>query len=1288
MTAAMDSKTPSQNPNSISKPNVYQIGGVPVEFPYRPYGSQLAFMGRVISTLDRARRQGHCHALIESPTGTGKSLNLLCSSLAWQQQQRSILLATPTQPTPDPLLHGGGFIPEPTPSRNSEQPPPATSARAQKRLFAPKIFYATRTHSQISQVIREFRKTSYRVPMGILASRKHYCINKNVCTKSNVDEECKLLLKDPENLGCVEFKNANKLKAHPSLQQGGCHEVHDIEDLVKVGRTVKGCPYFAAQILAEEGHIVFCPYSYIINPIVRRAMDVDIKGCIVILDEAHNIEDMAREGGSIDAEEEVLFKLQTELGQLCMIDSVAMIYRPLYDMIQGIISWISERKNNLQKREFENYSSHWTGDKAIRELQQAGITQQCFPILQECATKAIKAATDAEPGKLCLSGISAITLEGLFSSLNYFFSENGSHALDYQLALQQHVKRDGSNAASGLKCTFSLWCLNPAIVFREIANLSLSVILTSGTLSPMGSFASELGVQFEVSMEVPHVIDVDSQLWAAVIPSGPANCQLNASYKTADGYPFQDALGASLEEICKIVPSGALVFFPSYKLLEKLRDRWCQTGQWARLNAQKPIFVEPRGTMDEFEPVLRGYYDAIHRNNKTSHGKTRYGLKRVSKHLPTKEFLQNSIRGGAALLAVCRGKVSEGIDFSDENARVVVIVGIPFPNINDIQVVMKKKYNDAYKSSKNLLSGNEWYCHQAFRALNQAAGRCIRHRFDYGAIILLDERYKEERNLTHISRWIRNSIKQYSSFDESLKGLQDFFQNVERRIGPKSKEATGENAMQTDSLVPETNSEISPSSKQSISDQGFPLKKNQKEKKLKHQNRRKMVPENTVATAESSQLAKDSSPTIVEDAPVSLLKARSSRKPKAAGETNKELANSSTSCTDFENITPASSKYSDTLSVESSENILPQSLAIENTVIEDQIASPRDPSDDKSSYSTAANTCNQSLDGPSFSLSTTITSVADTPEKLLYADACNSEKDSSLNMSVNSHSQKRRRIMYSPLSSCTQTGRLSCPDAECSCQVNQVSSRNISRDALQRSESPLAYNCPGSRHKKPIQGLFAEDSCDVSAVSTDDPSMEKKLRICCSVCRSPLGIHENNFLVPCSLTSSSKAYLANVLQPRPPSARLTKSLPQSPQTHLPVLISDIASVDQRIFDRCTKDGAPQHDVWSEEDGCVFRTLTCPFCNVPKTLGVQVMATDASNVHLLNKVFFNADHVDMTYEQTSKQEGTPPVCASVPNFGPTVIQIEKYVYNPQLKNATKSKLRLPKRDHISSDQDGD
>lgn len=43
------------------------------------------------------------------------------------------------------------------------------------------------------------------------------------------------------------------------------------------------------------------------------------------------------------------------------------------------------------------------------------------------------------------------------------------------------------------------------------------------------------------------------------------------------------------------------------------------------------------------------------------------------------------------LIAVCRGKVSEGLDFTDDNARAVVTIGIPFPNIKDLQVKKKKK---------------------------------------------------------------------------------------------------------------------------------------------------------------------------------------------------------------------------------------------------------------------------------------------------------------------------------------------------------------------------------------------------------------------------------------------------------------------------------------------------------------------------------------------------------------------------------------------------------------------
>lgn len=113
-------------PAPKSPRNVLHIGGVPVEFPYRPYGTQLAFMGRVVSTLDRALREGRCHALLESPTGTGKSLSLLCSALAWQQNHKSKgQVANPSQSKAapealvDPLNYGGGFVPEAEPSGES-----------------------------------------------------------------------------------------------------------------------------------------------------------------------------------------------------------------------------------------------------------------------------------------------------------------------------------------------------------------------------------------------------------------------------------------------------------------------------------------------------------------------------------------------------------------------------------------------------------------------------------------------------------------------------------------------------------------------------------------------------------------------------------------------------------------------------------------------------------------------------------------------------------------------------------------------------------------------------------------------------------------------------------------------------------------------------------------------------------------------------------------------------------------------------------------------------------------
>lgn len=1123
----------------------------------------------------------------------------------------------------------------------------------------------------------------------------------------SVDEECKRLLDDKVH-GCLEFKNAQKLSRHPSLQTGGSYEVHDIEDLLKVGRQVKGCPYFAAQTMAEAAQLVFCPYNYLISPIVRRAMDINIAGSIVILDEAHNIEDISRDSGSVDVDEESLNSLAEELAKLATDQAVGKIYQPLHDIIQGLSNWIAAQEGDPRDNEFGRPASFWTGENAVKELQKAGITPAYFPILQECATKAVKAASDTESEGDHLTGRGSVTLESLFSSLSHFFGRNGRHLYDYQLAIQQLAHREGTSAF-GVRNVMSLWCLNPAVVFQDIADITHSVILTSGTLSPMGSFASELGVQFDACMEAPHVIDADSQVFASVLSSGPTTHRLNASYKSADAYSFQDELGASIEEICRIVPGGALVFFPSYKLLDKLKVRWSQTGQWARLNAQKPVFVEPRGSTEELEPVLNGYYNAI--LGKVPLKKGRGGANQIVKNRVRKNSSQESAKGGAAFLAVCRGKVSEGIDFSDDNARVVVIVGIPFPNVNDVQVKLKKKYNDSYKSSKNLLSGSEWYCHQAFRALNQAAGRCIRHKLDYGGIILIDERYQEERNLLHISKWLKNSIKHYGSFQETMDKLEKFFQKAEEHIKIKRQEMSTKDKLDDDLLISCVDKRKLPCPESNFSKNPV-LQSNQKGKLdddllTSHGDTRKRPwPEPYLSkhsVLQSNQKVKNKRGSLkVSNIDVAGLDRKNYGMPytssgacqvssKSSGLTKKEsspvLGSLSTACqlppshniqsnledeadiwgnhevdinvTDLNNCDSMPGHVKLTIFTPP-EGRSQEPTLVEGTSTEDPFVSPSDCSEVNTSA--AMYNDEDQVVGMSASLSTAnrnqscVSTSAGTPETTANR-GYHLDHESSVNRSVNSQYQKRRRFNI-PMSCCTGTEHSnpslnpsnpsldpSNPASTSLCNTDCAVSM-VTGD-LKRTDGQCCKSMEMSRCEN-----FKLERSHKPVEFASNKSAGTKLDIRCTRCKTPLGLQKDGFLVSSSLASPSKFYLTYLFRNGLSTVGFTENLMASPPAVLNVIVCDASSLNQELLSKfCTEGSAHQSGVWSEKDGCVYKAVTCPFCcrenSFAMVLGAQVLAADASNLESLNKVLLFADRLDFKKERSNEQVARYQTVASNP-----------------------------------------
>ena len=95
--------------------------------------------------------------------------------------------------------------------------------------------------------------------------------------------------------------------------------------------------------------------------------------------------------------------------------------------------------------------------------------------------------------------------------------------------------------------TLSYWCFSSGISMRALQTLRVrSVLLTSGTLSPLDSFANELQLPFPITLENPHVIDrsqvrVSSSAmgWSTahasgrMVPGGAAAAALTITVQTA-----------------------------------------------------------------------------------------------------------------------------------------------------------------------------------------------------------------------------------------------------------------------------------------------------------------------------------------------------------------------------------------------------------------------------------------------------------------------------------------------------------------------------------------------------------------------------------------------------------------------------------------------------------------------------------------------------------------------------------------------------------------------------------
>ncbi|EME29284.1 putative DNA helicase required for mitotic chromosome segregation CHL1 [Galdieria sulphuraria] len=787
----------------------FQVYGTEIEFPYEPYPVQFVFMEKILRACENSQ-----NALLESPTGTGKSLALLCAVLAWQKKTKNKMQLERIEKenigkqrfdaAVAKYRHGRGKEPladtfqDNQTNRHMEKRDldncleeksissdddfqqgigtnqtidsdsddwithdEDNNLDSDKEIIPPKIFFATRTHTQIDQVVQELRRTSYRPKMDILGSRDRYCIHNKVIRSQNRNEECKKLL---EERSCSYAFGVEKVHNIKELSENHIHQVWDIEDLVRIGKRHNLCPYFSSQELMKTAELIFCPYSYLLDPVVRNAMQVELSNSIVILDEAHNIEDVCREAASCEVFIEELEQVRTELETLDMNQNTSMgrHLSLVNSFVSGVISWCHEQdahqKFVVDKSDFEKETFSCTGKLLLDALECCGVTKTIYSEIRRSVSRITNTElflsehldeTSTKKKRVGLPEWASITLERLMCPLEFIFNSSVDRSDDFLLVLMKTRK--------GTMWSFKLclWCFNPAVSFSYLQSHSRCIVLSSGTLTPMDSFSSELGIHFDIMNSLPHVIDVKNQVCAIASSCGPNSVDYDSTFAASSSIAYHDCLGQSILEYCRVIPDGVICFFPSYRLLESVVRRWRQSGYWKELESCKQVFIEPcQNDRVYFDNILLSYYHAIHKKQ------------------------------GALFLAVCRGKVSEGIDFKDEYARGVIIVGLPYPNLRDLQVIQKKEYNDRYSASRKLLNGQRWYALQAFRSLNQAIGRCIRHKNDYGVIVLLDKRYTRHETLRNLPKWLAHQIRIATYHEVAISMISHFIPQVEARVVP------------------------------------------------------------------------------------------------------------------------------------------------------------------------------------------------------------------------------------------------------------------------------------------------------------------------------------------------------------------------------------------------------------------------------------------------------------------------------------------------------------------------
>ncbi|XP_067831112.1 general transcription and DNA repair factor IIH helicase subunit XPD [Heptranchias perlo] len=697
------------------------IDGLLVYFPYDfIYPEQYSYMLELKRILDAKG-----HGVLEMPSGTGKTVSLLSLIVAYQTMYP---------------------------------------------LEVTKLIYCSRTVPEIEKVIEELRKLLdyYEKQTGekmqflalALSSRKNLCIHPEVSGQrfgKEVDGKCHSLtashirMQHASNptVPICRFYEEFDVHGRQMLLPSG---VYNLDDLKVYGRQKGWCPYFLARYSILHANIVVYSYHYLLDPKIADLVSKELtRKSVVVFDEAHNIDNVCIDSMSVNITRRMLDQCQNNIETLQKTiqhikeTDAAKLKEEYRRLVEGLKEAHVARETDvylanpvlpeeiLQESIPGNIrtAEHFVGFMK-RFLEYLKSRLRVHHVVAENPPSFLKDVFDKvcierKPLRFCAERLHSLlrTLEiaeiANFSPIT-LVSNFATLVSTYAKGFTIIIEPFDDKTPTVVNPVLHFSCMDPSIAIKPVFERFQSVIITSGTLSPLDMYPKILDFRPVIVATFTMTLS-RTCLCPMIVGRGNDQVTISSKFETREDIAVIRNYGNLLLEMSAIVPDGIVSFFTSYQYMENIVASWYEQGILENIQRNKLIFIETQDAA-ETSVALEKYQEACENGR------------------------------GAILLSVARGKVSEGIDFVHHYGRAVIMFGVPY--VYTQSRILKARLE--YTRDQFQIRENDFLTFDAMRHAAQCVGRVIRGKTDYGLMIFADKRFARADKRGKLPRWIQEHI--------------------------------------------------------------------------------------------------------------------------------------------------------------------------------------------------------------------------------------------------------------------------------------------------------------------------------------------------------------------------------------------------------------------------------------------------------------------------------------------------------------------------------------------------